>query len=1117
MRGLMSFILIIIIGISGASAQSDGDDGRYQRIVRGTIDNATPFTEISFTVPQDGSTIILDLMAVGENPGQLDTFLYLLDATGVIIDENDDRQRGVLDARIEFPFAAAGEYTAIATRYGVANGASFGEFELLIDIAPTESRINLDYDVSPEALREMGWPEFEPRPTADWTIFAYYGGDNNLEWGLQADFNQFEMAGGSTDEVRILMLFDRSPEHSTDNGDWRTMRLFEVQADISDDATIRFPPTLDSEPLVDFGPFDSGSGDTFAKFLAWGLRHYPAENYAVALASHGAGWRGIITDDSAAAEIPRVSHTIISVPEMREALQLATQAAGVERFDLLINDACSMSSIEYYSGVASFFDMSLASPEIVVDPALNMTLLTNRLKAEGRDVDLVDLGADLINQYIQIDIYASGDADADYFTHALTDLTRFDAVERTVENFARVFNSNPTAYAETLGAARANAYTYTHFAGRNREVDLGSLMRRLIAEARDVELIEAAELVLIALDQAIIYSNAGNNITSDVSYYSIYFPEASSGFSVAYFEQSPLVEWGRMLRNYYNAVTPQVWTGDGVGLEFHPPKAPIVTIANVFPEDGVVNVLNPFNVRFQIEARNISHGDATFDFIQPDGTIVRYGSDRLLRPVINEQGETQLLNIWDDGVSDEQFFWDAGLPVVSDGSSTNNELVIIRENVAFLDGWYRGPNDQNFSEVSVVFTNALNDPDGIGRTQRVISRADDTNALAVITIPTGSEFIANRSIVTPDGRVVVEEGNRYTWPEGGLTYTNEPAPSGQYNIGLLIEAIGGTTGHFATETTVDNDGLMDSDLRGRSILSIGFTLTYPKTWSFLTTDPAFVDRSFSPDRLSNVAVYYPDPSFVDPDDIESIVDDVFDFYFPDLTWDRQYDAITVDGNPGIAFTFEYESEQGIVDVRAFAAFNAAGNSGFVFASEAVRGAGDIDGIYDQLLANVRIFPPVSIQQAAGGLWDFSFYRARGRQPFRDGVEYPVPSAWQPVADGMWTRYSDDPAGETFIAFSVVAGDNVTAKLNTVITRDALAEAQNLALLPVRILNTRYHRWTARPYEVTRDGRVYQGRVYGTLVNDEVFLIWTEAPDGEVAEIAYARNFEPMVDRFSISE
>lgn len=95
------------------------------------------------------------------------------------------------------------------------------------------------------------YPDLEPRPLAEWTILAYYGGDNDLESHILNDFNEFELAGGSTEQVRILVLLDRLPGgYTSPENDWSGARLYEVQADTSADQAVKYPPTLDSQPWL---------------------------------------------------------------------------------------------------------------------------------------------------------------------------------------------------------------------------------------------------------------------------------------------------------------------------------------------------------------------------------------------------------------------------------------------------------------------------------------------------------------------------------------------------------------------------------------------------------------------------------------------------------------------------------------------------------------------------------------------------------------------------------------------------------------------------------------------------------------------------------------------------
>src|SRR4030095_16659187 len=78
-----------------------------------------------------------------------------------------------------------------------------------------------------------GYPTMAPAAMANWTVLVYMGGDNNLEDGLENDLDEFEIAGGSTSSVRVLVLLDRAHDYDTSNGDWTDTRVFEVGADTS--------------------------------------------------------------------------------------------------------------------------------------------------------------------------------------------------------------------------------------------------------------------------------------------------------------------------------------------------------------------------------------------------------------------------------------------------------------------------------------------------------------------------------------------------------------------------------------------------------------------------------------------------------------------------------------------------------------------------------------------------------------------------------------------------------------------------------------------------------------------------------------------------------------------
>ncbi len=1067
----------------------------------GMIDNDTPFVEIGFEVARDGSLVILDLKAIS---GDLDTLLYLVDRDGNILAENDDRVAGQdTNSYIEFPQADAGRYLIIVTRYGVVNGTSSGEYELIIRILPESQLVELNYDVSDEALAEAGYPELEVRPLADWTVIAYYGGDNNLEPSLEVDFKEFEIGGGSDDSLNVVLFFDRSPGFSTDNGDWTGARIFEVVGDQTGEG-MTSPPILDSEPLADLGAVNSGDGETFAQFLIWALKHYPARRYIVTFGSHGAGWQGVSRDDSSGEDL-------ISLPEMREAFRLGVERAGVEKFDIVINDACLMASIEYFDVMADYFNYALASPEIVVDPAHDMSLLLNAIR-ENPNAPVSQFIDPLIDRYMDVDILRRPGSDVAYLTSTFLDLSVYNAVDEALIAFSDVIRENPALYSSLLGRARANAYVYSGFLGDDALIDLGALMRQLVFlanPATNSDLIEVAQGVLTALQAPVIYGRGGGQVASQTNtYQSIYFPSSSQKFDPEYLTQTYLTNWGAMLRAYYNAVTPQVWSlGESI-YRFHPPIAPKVTITNVYPTNELSNV-NPLSITQQIVGRNIAFTNFTVDQLQEDGTSVRLLSQRILRPVVRN-GVFQQINTWEAGVDITEIVYDVTLPRVTDDTNGFYELLNITENVSSLEGRYREVGSDVWNNVSLVFNIP---PEGQpAQVQRVVNRSTDSNAVAVVTIPVGAEFQTFRYVVTPDGRVVTQIGNTYTWPEGGLKWSWEPAPNGNYNLGLIVTTFGGTTGFNNTAVTVNNDGV-DVDLRSNIRGGEGFSWSRPKTWlpAVGVAGPMGFGllRSNNPDSSSNFSFYPVRPTQGLTPDLTNIASIAERDYA--LTRIGEYRQITVDGQTVLEFDYEYANENGNFTGRGFAYYIAERGVplGFIFSAEVRDGSLDnLDDIYAILRDNLVIFTPLSTSARD---WYFD-------SPI-DNTFYPVSQDWARVEqadDAVWARYApvSDPDGATFMAVGefMLSSTDVTAIQNELLALYINTDnASEFIEVDRRDYAGQYHTWNAVIYNLTRDGQAVNGRLYITLFNNRVYAMWMETALSDETEFIYTNILEPMVD------
>lgn len=100
----------------------------YGAQVTGFIDNATYANYYRFDgVAGDGAVIAAEAAA-----GDLDTLIYLLDANGTIITNDDDSGDGT-DSRLEFTLVNSGVHYIAVTRFDIGAGYTTGEFRMTLN------------------------------------------------------------------------------------------------------------------------------------------------------------------------------------------------------------------------------------------------------------------------------------------------------------------------------------------------------------------------------------------------------------------------------------------------------------------------------------------------------------------------------------------------------------------------------------------------------------------------------------------------------------------------------------------------------------------------------------------------------------------------------------------------------------------------------------------------------------------------------------------------------------------------------------------------------------------------------------------------------------------------
>jgi Clostripain family/Bacterial pre-peptidase C-terminal domain len=1160
MKKMMLFGLVTVLLLIGITVQ--GQTTTPEPIIyTGDITNAQPFKLIPLDVPRDDTTIILDILPI--DGSELDTQLFLLDGNDRIVAENDDRVRGDSSSYIELPQAAAGSYRIVVTRYGVDEGDSEGTYELKVTLIPqlNQSENNLVYDVSEEALQAAGYPATNPNPEAIWTVLVYYGADNNLEPAILNDLNEFEIGGGSNQSVRVVALVDNLDPVGNDA--WSTARLFEVGRDVSGDQLIRNPATIDTDHLQDLGEVDTSSGDSFAKFLVWGVRNFPAQNYVIAMGSHGAGWHGLITDDTTA-ELTG-EKVILSLPQLQASYRLALQEAGVEKFALLINDACLMGSVEYNYAMSEFFNLSLASPEIVVNPAHDMFQFIATLKT-NTGINMSDLAQTLADIYIKRDVAARQSSDAVYLTSSVFDLRDYGRVKDALDRFAATFSDDPTLYTSILDEARASAYVYSSYVGGKELVDLGNLMRLVIVVGDEPEMLVAAQDVLTALDAVTLYGVGGSLVSEQVSnYQNIFFPGNStlfSNLSNQYFDETAMGAWGRMLRSYYNELTPQVFAiNDPQAVQFHPPVVPVIQAYGTFPS---VEALTDANAEISMETgvgvvadivgRNMNAYYLTVERIEQNAegnpVAVRYSEELILTDIAN-------------GVAKMQSSWDATLPYLQFGDAGNFELLrlsgideISGSRVASVEGRYRLADSDIWNDVSLVF-DATNYRVG-GVLQRVVNRSTETGAVADVVIPTGAIFQTKRFVVV-EGKVNEEEGNTYTWNEGGPIWEWRPAPNGEYNASFVVNTSGGTN-TFSTRVTVNNDEV-DSSLRADPLPFAHMSVPRPQEWTNtqieVILDGFRVFRSFSPDRTQNITIYYRFfsryPELLNDnaqleDAIRLFADTAFDAGGYELVSEPSFTRdIVVDGKPAIEFDYRYTNESDErVNGRGYVLFHSSdfGQVAYFVTTETTAEPTTLNTVYSLLTNNIRLWDfetpnadDTAIETENGvpleSAWDFE---PDPNQPYGDfepsnnpevdlgGTEFLVPVTYgDGVFDEDWVRFNRNNTADsgTFAKVRIVVGSPDSDGFNVITDLISSRVGIVVQIEEFRRYRNKYSTWFSVTYRGERDGRNVYGRMYTTAITlDQTYYIqfWIETPiesDIEITRSIIRNELEPIIDSFKI--
>jgi len=331
----------------------------------------------------------------------------------------------------------------------------------------------------------------------NWTVMVYLDGDNNLESAAIDDF--LEMASvGSTANVKIVVLFDRTPGEDDSYGDWTDTRRGIINAGDVPTGTWG----------VSVGEKNMGDPQTLIDFVEWGMQNYPASNYAVVLWDHGSGWRRARVEETLPFKSVCVDDTSgdrLYMQEVRNALQ--TIETDEQEPDLVGFDACLMGMVEVAYEIREHASVMVGSEKTEPNDGWPYdTILSDLTGTPG--MSAADLGSTIVSRYYQ----SYGNSEI----MSAIDLASIDNLAAKTDSFAQALREH---WNNDVGAC--------------------------VKEAADV---------MVAVDAAVIAEAHGATWPGSHGL-AIYFPETQTEFNADYKGATILfphdTRWEEFLQDFY--------------------------------------------------------------------------------------------------------------------------------------------------------------------------------------------------------------------------------------------------------------------------------------------------------------------------------------------------------------------------------------------------------------------------------------------------------------------------------------------------------------------------------------------------------------------------------------
>ena len=382
-----------------------------------------------------------------------------------------------------------------------------------------------------------------------WTFMVYLDADNNLEdIGIDNFLSMAEV--GSTDQIKIVVQFDRNSGIDPRYGDWSTTKRFLVgQGMVPDSASA----------LQDLGELNMADPATLSDFVKWAAATYPADRYFLDIWDHGLGWQGVATDDTP------------SPNDHMTAVELGTALAEIRNYlgrplDILANDACRM-TLEIMYEASPYVTYFVGSEKDEPAEGWPYDTVLGSLVANP-NMDPVQLGTMLVNRYV--DKYRAGSSYS--VTMALVDSSALPALVSSLDEFVEAVNYSLPYFVDSVVLARNQSEHYEgnqcSFPYLGDDYDLSDVATNAQRFVNNGRVYHAAERLKQAVGTAVIHEDHMDLATAvncvkarNATGLSLWYQWTISGTKLREYGDLAMSKdglWDEHLRTYHNTTRPDV-------------------------------------------------------------------------------------------------------------------------------------------------------------------------------------------------------------------------------------------------------------------------------------------------------------------------------------------------------------------------------------------------------------------------------------------------------------------------------------------------------------------------------------------------------------------------------